>query len=197
MDIQTLFKLGMKRDVPQLLDFPAGGHVLNLGCGKHVLPDAINIDYPQWDAETYEIRAPRRALNPKHPAISGEGMDYAAKDAIGQEMIVVPSGSVAGIHAYHFLEHLQDPRRMLREMQRVLMPGGVLNICVPHYWGSMAHHDLDHKHNFAVDTWENTFRAPWYDKDRNGWELDIHFNALMAVTERNAAIITQLVKRAI
>ncbi len=187
MNVQDLFKLGMKRDVPELLDFPEG-LVLNLGCGKHVLPEpVINIDYPQWDAEQYVIDIPNSA----RAAFRGHEL---AHSAMAEVLVRAPNESIAGIHAYHFLEHVRDPRRMLREMQRVLMPGGVLNICVPHYWGSMAHHDLDHKNTYALDTWSNTFSAPWYDKDREGWQLKVHFNMLMAVAERNAAILTQLVK---
>jgi len=185
MNIQELFALGMKREVAPLMDFPAGP-VLNLGCGKHRLLGAINLDYPQWDAETYHILI----SNEEWAAMRGLGYPPNTGDLL----VTCPSNSIAGIHAYHFLEHLRDPRRMLREMQRVLKPGGVINICVPHYWGSMAHHDLDHKNTYAIDTWANTFSAPWYTKDREGWKLRIHFNMLMAITERNAAILTQLVK---
>lgn len=192
MDIQQLFAHGMKRELPQLLDFPAGP-VANLGCGRHHLDGCSNIDWPEWDAERYEIQLPREVIMPEHPLCLNDGI--TGTGALFREQLVrCPDNFLAGIHAYHFLEHIHDPRRMLREMQRCLMRGGVINICVPHYWGSMAHHDLDHKHNFAVDTWSNTFSAPWYDKDREGWTLRIHFNALMAITERNAAIITQLVK---
>lgn len=192
MNIQELFELGMKRNLPQLLDFPAGP-VANLGCGRHVLDGAINLDFPDWEAERYEIQLPRGIIMPDHPFCK-DGAIAPDGGLFSKQLIRCPDGFLAGIHAYHFLEHLNDPRRMLREMQRCLMQGGVLNICVPHYWGSMAHHDLDHKHNFAVDTWSNTFSAPWYDKDRNGWQFSIHFNVLMAITERNAAILTQLVK---
>jgi SAM-dependent methyltransferase len=194
MKIQELFALGMKRDLPDLLDFPEGV-VANLGCGKHVLAGCVNLDWPKWNAEQYQILLPRRVVFPNHPALTNLVMPPDENEWFLDQLVTCPTGFLAGIHAYHFLEHVHDPRRMMREMQRVLMDGGVLNICVPHYWGSMAHHDLDHKHNFAVDTWSNTFAAPWYDKDREGWQFEIHFNALMAVTERNAAIITQLVKR--
>jgi SAM-dependent methyltransferase len=191
MNIQQLFALGMKRDVPQLLDFPVGV-VVNLGCGRHHLEGAVNIDYPDWEAERYEIQLPREVIMPEHPMCIGD-MLTGTGQLFRKQLVRCPDNFLAGVHAYHFLEHVHDPRRMLREIQRCLQPGGVANICVPHYWGSMAHHDLDHKHNFAVDTWANTFSAPWYDKDREGWTLRIHFNMLMAVTERNAAILTQLV----
>ena len=159
MNIQQLISLGMKRDLPELLDFPEGT-VLNLGCGKHVLPGAVNLDYPDWDAESYHIEIPNVI---KHKLIHGPDSELPHPE-MGSLYVGCPSDSIAGIHAYHFLEHVRDPRRMLREMQRVLKPGGVINICVPHYWGSMAHHDLDHKNTYAIDTWANTFSAPWYTK---------------------------------
>jgi len=192
MIIQQFFELGMKRSVNELLDFPEG-HIANLGCGKHVLDGAINLDWPEWEAERYEIQLPREIIMPEHPMCQSDALTGTG-GLFRKQLIRCPDGFLAGIHAYHFLEHLHDPRRMLREMQRCLKIGGVLNICVPHYWGSMAHHDLDHKHNFALDTWSNTFSAPWYDKDRNGWQFKIHFNMLMAITERNSAILCQLVK---
>lgn len=194
MNIQQFFELGMKRPVADLLDFPAGP-VANLGCGRHKLANGvINLDWPDWDAEQYEIQLPRRCLLPESAIPNAHKYSNEAIEMLQNTLQRCPNDFLAGIHAYHFLEHLHDPRRMLREMQRCLKPGGVLNICVPHYWGSMAHHDLDHKHNFAIDTWSNTFNAPWYDKDRQGWRLRIHFNMLMAITERNCAILTQLVK---
>lgn len=185
MNIQDLFKLGMKRDLPQLLDMPEGA-VLNLGCGQSPIHGAINLDYPLWDAENYLIEI---GSGMKNILLTGHN-PFPERDV----MVPCPDGIIAGIHAYHFLEHVRDPRRMLREMQRVLAPGGVINIVVPHYSGSMAHHDLDHKNTYALDTWANTLGTPYYTKDREGWKLRIHFNAMMAITERNTAILTQLVK---
>lgn len=191
MNIQQLFEAGMKRHLNPLADFPDGPAV-NLGCGKAPIKGCTNLDWPTWDAECYEIQLPREVVMPDHPLCK---RDEPLGNVLFREQLVrCPNNFLAGIHAYHFLEHLHDPARMLREMQRCLMPGGVINICVPHYWGSMAHHDLDHKHNFAIDTWSNTFNAPYYTKDREGWRLHIHFNILIAITERNAAILTQLVK---
>lgn len=189
MKVQTLFNLAMKRKLPELLDFQ-NGLVLNLGCGNSPIPGAINLDFPHWNAENYVIEIDARTKHHlQHP-----NRAYPLPAETGNLLVPCPDGVVAGIHAYHFLEHVTDPRRMLREMQRVLMPGGVINICVPHYSGSMAHHDLDHKNTYALDTWANTFATPYYNKDREGWKLHVHFNAMIAVAERNAAIITQLVK---
>jgi len=188
MNVQEFFKLGMKRDLPELRDMPTGGDslILNLGCGNSAIEGAVNLDYPDWDAEEYKIFIPnhvRRKVTGKwFPPNTGDLLVYC------------PNESVSGIHAYHFLEHLTDPRRMLREMQRVLVWGGVINIVVPHYSGSMAHQDLDHKHTFALDTWKNTFQNTYYEKGRDGFHFKIGFNAIVAIAERNTAILTQLIK---
>lgn len=193
MNIQRLFHLGMKRQLPELLDFPQGPAV-NLGCGNSRIEGVTNLDYPEWEAEQYEIQLPRAIVMPDHPYCRDE--DRGANVLFRNQLVRCPDNFLAGIHAYHFLEHLSDPRKMLREAQRCLKIGGVINIVVPHFSCSMAHQDLDHKHNFALDTWANTFRTDFYMKDRGGWQLGIHFNALMAIAERNTAIMTQLVKLA-
>lgn len=171
MNIQDLFALGMKRHIPELLDAPEG-IVVNLGAGNSPIPGAVNLDWPEWSAESYGIR-----LLDEHG-----------------HLVIAEDESIACIHAYHFLEHLHDPLRMLMEINRVLKPGGVVNICVPHYSGSMAHQDLDHKRTFALETWDNALRCKYYTKDREGWKLRIHFNIMIAIAERNTCILAQLVK---
>ena len=189
MNIQQLFKLGMKRDVPELLVGPQG-IVLNLGCGKSHIPGAVNLDYPQWDAENYRIEVPNIV---KHKFFHGADAELPVA-SMGDVLVTCPSGSVAVIHAYHFLEHLHDPRRMLKEMQRVLMPGGVINIVVPHHWSQISFQDLDHKHHFALEVWRTTLDNHYYDKGNTGWQLRVHFNMMMGIVERNVCIFTQLVK---
>ena len=44
-----------------------------------------------------------------------------------------PDASFDAVFAYTVLEHLQEPLRAMREMRRVLKPGGVVGICDPDY----------------------------------------------------------------
>lgn len=106
-------------------------------------------------------------------------------------------GTVDGIYAFHFLEHLHNPVAFLADCQRVLKPGGVMNICVPYYNSNMAHQDLDHKSWFTENTWQNTFNNPYYDKTSKfvEWEFDIGFNIIVGIVERNTCLLTQLLKR--
>jgi SAM-dependent methyltransferase len=112
-----------------------------------------------------------------------------------KDPIPYKDGEVAAIYAFHFLEHVKHPIEVLREMERVLMPNGVINIVVPHYMGTIAYQDLDHRHFFTIETWKTLFNNPYYDKGREvPWRLHIHYNVIAGVAERNLALFTQLVK---
>lgn len=103
--------------------------------------------------------------------------------------------SIGMILAYHFLEHCQHPVRVLQECQRVLAPGGHMNICVPYYTSQMQAHDLDHKHSFCEETWSNLFSTEYYDKNRIEWKFEIGFNLICGIVERNLCLLTQLIKK--
>ena len=122
-----------------------------------------------------------------------ESIDYPEWDA---DLSPIPRAdeSIGTIYAFHFLEHVQEPVKVLQEMQRVLVKGGVANIVVPYYSSQMAAHDLDHKHVFCEETWKTLFNCPYYNKNRIEWEFEIGFNMIMGVAERNLALVTQLIK---
>ena len=161
MNLKNFVELGLKREIKDFLDFPSG-EILNVGCGNHVVKNAISIDYSDWDADLEELQ--------------------------------FATNSVAGIHCYHFLEHIVDPVRILYEFQRVLKVGGVVNIVVPYYNSQMMHHDLDHKHSFCEDTWKVLFSNSYYDKNKLNWKLKVHINFIFGLVERNLSLFTQLVK---
>lgn len=163
MDFTDIFFLGMKRALPPIEENPLGIRI-NLGAGKQEIHGVLNFDWPDWDAEEYDI-----------PFNDNE---------------------VDEIHAYHFLEHLSDPRRMLWECQRVLRPGGVMHIVVPHCKSNIAFDDLDHKSFFNENTWKTLLNNAYYDKAGLGreWKLRIGFNLIAGLNERNMCVFTQLIK---
>jgi len=139
------------------------GLVYDVGCGNNPVKGAKPLDYPEWDAEV---------------------------DAFPE-----PDGSVGGIYAFHFLEHLDGKAaiRVLREFERVLVPGGLLTVVVPHRLGSMAFQDLDHKSFWTEDSWKTLFSNPNYDKNREApWKFEVDFNAIIGINERNLALCSQL-----
>lgn len=159
--IQDMFKLGLKRDLPELL-WPSGT-CINLGAGDSLIAGFRSLDLPEWDGD-------RNAL-PYH------------------------EGTVDHVVAFHFLEHLIDPIGMLGEIQRVLKPGGVASIVVPHGHSDLAIQDLDHKHFFTEKSWRTLFNNKWYGKYRIDWKLKVHANFIMGENFRNLALFTQLVKQ--
>jgi ubiquinone/menaquinone biosynthesis C-methylase UbiE len=105
-----------------------------------------------------------------------------------------PDGSVDFIHAYHFFEHLHDPRKMLLECERVLRPGGRLSIGVPYYASEIAFTDLDHKHYFTLRTWRQTLGQVRYQKYPYHWKLQITAEFVMMLEERSQMIFTQMIR---
>lgn len=175
-DIQEFFKLGMARDIPPLLGSPsrveAGARILlpslELGGGnesKHI-PTTYKMGRPRWNAE----------VDPHIP---------------------LEDASIGEIHAYHFFEHLtgDTAMRVLMECQRLLAPGGVLNIVVPYYNSNLQHQSLDHRSTWNEGTWQVLFSDAYFDDLKVGWELVVHCCFIMGIVERNLALFTQLAKR--
>jgi SAM-dependent methyltransferase len=67
------------------------------------------------------------------------GMDYLSDrsqpDVIGSALeIPFPNASFDTVVSTEVLEHVTDPLRAMKEMQRVLKPGGFLVLSTPMYW---------------------------------------------------------------
>jgi SAM-dependent methyltransferase len=119
--------------------------ILNLGCGKTRIPDSIGVD-----------------------RIKIEGFADVIHDL---DIIPYPfeSNSVDEIHCYHLLEHLHDPLRKMEEIYRILKPGGIIYLRVPHFSSMGAFTDITHIRPFGYTTFEcfnekNTFS--FYSKAR-------------------------------
>lgn len=141
-------------------------NAINLGAGNSHIPGTVSLDFPAWDG-------------------SRDPLPYA-------------DNSVSSVFAFHFLEHLTGAQviEMLREIQRVLVPGGTAQIVVPYYKANIAFQDLDHKAFFTEETWRTLFRNPYYNKNREEpWVLFENVNVIIGVVERNLSLMTQLVKR--
>lgn len=191
LDFWDHFDIAMVRSRAEFVDASTrSGPRLHLGCGRKLIePDDpaedspwINIDYPEWDAEAFRNPESKRARLP------------------------FDDESVAEIACYHTLDHLTPEAvvNALREFQRVLQPGAPATIVVPHFMGTLWNECLFHKSRFAVDTWRNIFSERQYDHTANErsrgtipepWKLDVGFNMIMGLNERNLVLVTQLVRR--
>lgn len=169
--IQEFFAWGMDRTIPDL-PLPLRGMVINLGPGDFkVMPGTIGV-------------------GPASNALTDVIWEYPAP-------LPYDNGSVSVVHAHHFLEHFdgEDAVKILREIERVLMPGGVAYITTPYPGTPLQYHALDHKSNWNEETWQWLFNNPYYSSgDGKIWRLSVQACFIMGIVIRNLALFTQLVK---
>jgi len=174
MEIIDVFRWGMKRHIVPLYDpLPGNDPILNLGAGN------VEYDWPEeWAGRVYDLDWPEWD---------------AERDGLGQ----FDGESIAGIFAFHFLEHLENPAAFLLDCQRVLMRKAPATFVVPFYNTQGAIQDLGHKHFFCEDTWRILMQNEYYDPSFGTaeWSLDVGTNILIGVAERNIALMTQFIKQ--
>lgn len=83
------------------------------------------------------------------------------------------------VRAHHVLEHLDRPFEVMKELHRILKPGGRLHIKVPHFSRGMAH--PEHSHGFDV-TFPNYFnpdfsRLGYYGVDFENMKTRMNWHA--------------------
>jgi len=169
MSFQQLFKLGMKRNIPELLTFP--GPAINLGSSP---------------TDVFQI-----------PGIMALGRpDWVWPD---NKTIPAGSNSIATIHCYHFFEHhtFEHFILLLRECERVMIPGSsVLNFCMPYAGSGLDRECLEHRIHFTEETFDNLFNVSRRKANIDGdWTLRVHFIIIAGIVERNRCIIGQLVRK--
>ena len=104
---------------------------LNLGCGKDYRKDFINVDSDKPADVLHNLNT----------------FPYPFKE-----------NSVDFIFASHIVEHLKDPELALKEMNRILKKGGILEIKVPHYKSKGAYCTFGHRgfyHEEAINSITN------------------------------------------
>lgn len=100
--------------------------IYEIGCGdKKIIANSIGVDFIGFEGVSIVCD-----LN-KHPW-------------------PIESNSGDRVMAYHVLEHLDNTVESVKEIYRILKPGGIVEIRVPHYSCSSAWTDPTHKHAFGV-----------------------------------------------
>lgn len=167
------------------------GRKIQLGAGRKLIDRWENFEYPTWDADCYI------------PAELCNGV-YKLSDPIDElnRAYIAGDNSVSEIASYHTLDHLRPDQvvNVLKEVQRVLTPGGIFTNIVPHYTSQLANECIMHKSRFAVDTWRNIFSERQYKNSVEGqeheWKLTVMSNFIFGYTERNLVLVTQFMKEA-
>jgi predicted SAM-dependent methyltransferase len=107
---------------------------LDIGCGANKCsPDAVGID-----------------------VAAGPGVDIVG-DAL-DILRAMDANSVGSIYSSHFLEHHEFPDKILKEMIRIIIPEGSLELRVPHFSDPWFHSDPTHKHSFGLYTFAYYFK---------------------------------------
>lgn len=107
---------------------PASGKGLNVGCGHDVLEGFVNLDVAELP-----------------------GVDVVA--SLGEEPLPFPDATFSTILARDVLEHV-DIIPALRELHRVLEPGGVLVVSTVHFTSRNLWVDPTHRRGFSARTLE-------------------------------------------
>lgn len=183
---------GLDREMPAWVNPDWDKPVLDLGPGNKLIPNAIRLDWPEYDWEPHQATS-WMSVNRDGTMIP---MPIISNKLGPNGRLPFEDGVVGGIFCVNLLEHLWEPRPLIFEMARVLAPGCPLNVFVPHADSIMYKQDLDHKKQFVLDSWRNLLDPhPYYEKGHapeHGLKRGVEFK--FAVKEGNEACIAQLVK---
>lgn len=98
---------------------------VELGCGERKTPGTIGVD---------------------HLPLPGVDVVWNLEDGLG----FLPDSSVDEISSRHVLEHVERFEEMMREVHRVLKPGGRHVVVVPHFSNPYFYSDYTHRRTFGL-----------------------------------------------
>jgi predicted SAM-dependent methyltransferase len=129
---------------------------LNLGCGHDIRPGWVNLDSAKIEGVDVVHDIERLPL----PFKDGEFDEILCNDV---------------------LEHVEYIP-VLRDLHRILKPGGKLTIRVPHFTSRNTYSDPTHKKAFGIRTMEFFVQDSQLNKDKHReYYFDFHFSKLASV----------------
>ena len=88
-----------------------------------------------WGIEPFESMVSRSIAYAQARGVLNVGFKLCAQDAIP-----LPDASMDVVVSYDVIEHVDDPRKSMREIHRVLKSGGRAFLIFPVYFGAFSHH---------------------------------------------------------
>lgn len=132
--------------------------LVEIGCGEHKRnPDSIGVDL-----------------------VSLPGVDIVHNLEDG--LAFIPDNSVDEISSSHVLEHIVHFEELMKDIHRILKPGGVHKVTVPHFSNPHYYSDYTHKRFFGLYTFE--YFSKIKDQDLNRKVHDFYVNFHFKVTYR-------------
>lgn len=121
-DDPTSFRL--QESLRAITSLSSGSKVLEVGCGAGQFIRAIKKLHPEWECTGTDISEQALALATE----SDKNVEF-----VKQGLVSLPfeDDKFAAVLVYDVLEHVTDPAGLLKEIKRVLQPGGVLYCFVP------------------------------------------------------------------
>jgi SAM-dependent methyltransferase len=108
-----------------------GWRLLDLGCGT----GGFGVVAEEAGAEVWSVDASAEAA-----ALAAARLRRGRIVVATAESLPLGSASFDLVYCYSTLEHLDDPARAVREIVRVLRPGGLLYLHTPNRWGCFEGH---------------------------------------------------------
>ncbi len=165
------------REAAFLLPFlKPGMRLLDCGCGMGALTTSL----AEWlapgevigfDREDSQIEAARAWAAEK-------GVKNVRFETGSIYEIAYPDASFDAVFAFTVLEHTREPLQAIREMRRVLKPGGVIGLCDPDYEGQI----LAPSSSALTELLQITRRfseehgSPYYARHQRGYLLEAGFS---------------------
>ncbi len=103
--------------------------VIELGCGPNKLYGVIGVD-----------------------KFADKNVDIIAD--IENGLPFLPDNSVDELFSRHVLEHIENLEQLIREIYRVLKPGGIHRVIVPHFSNPHFYSDYTHRRFFGLYTFD-------------------------------------------
>lgn len=136
---------------------------LDVGGGKFDQQKAVR--YKRYLGENYH---PQNHIVVDRTALDGVGLICNLEDGLP-----IKDKSVDELICVHVLEHIIDLRFIMKELHRVLKPGGILKIWVPHCFSPIAFGDSTHVRFFTFETLSQ------FDRNNQGsYYYDFHFEMI-------------------
>lgn len=127
------------------------GRKLDIGCGpSKVDPDHVGVDV----------------------------IEYPGVDLVGDVddvLAQIPDGSIGGVHSSHFFEHVEDVSGLLAQLARVLAPGTVLEVVVPHFSNPYYYSDPTHRTAFGLYSFSYLASDTIYRRQVPSYARNEHF----------------------